>query len=69
MAGDASLTKAVDTAWAVYRATRSGVDEADGTRCLLERHLHERWEAHGSYVEELTGFVIAFLARLPEQEC
>ena len=30
MAGDASLTKAVDTAWAVYRATRSGVDDADG---------------------------------------
>jgi hypothetical protein len=69
MADDSSLTRAVDTAWSIYRATHSGVDAADGRRCLLERHLHRRWEAHGSDVEELTGFGIAFLARLPEQEC
>jgi hypothetical protein len=69
MADDPSLTRAVDTAWSIYRATHSGVDAADGRRCLLERHLYRRWEAHGGDVEELTGFGIAFLARLPEQEC
>jgi hypothetical protein len=69
MADDSSLTRAVDTAWSIYRATHSGVDAADGRRCLLERHLYRRWEAHGGDVEELTGFGIAFLARLPEQEC
>ena len=40
MADDASLTKAVDIAWSVHRATHSGVDDADRRRCLLERHLH-----------------------------
>jgi len=70
MADDSSLTRAVDTAWSIYRATHSGVDAADGRRCLLERHLYRRWEAHGGDVEELTGFGIAFLARrLSEQEC
>ena len=69
MAGDSSLIMAVDTAWSIYRATHTEVDAADGRRCLLERHLHRRWEAPGSDVEELTGFGIAFLARLPEQEC
>ena len=53
MADDSSHTRAVDTAWSIQ----------------LERHLYRRWEAHGSDVEELTGFGIAFLARLPEQEC
>ena len=70
MADDASsLTTAVDTAWSVHRATHSKVDDADGRRCLLERYLHMRREAHGSEVEELTGFGIAYLARLHDQEC
>ena len=69
MADDASLTRAVDIAWSVHRATHSGVDDADRRRCLLERHLRMRREAHGSEVEELTGFGIAYLARLRDQEC
>jgi hypothetical protein len=48
MTNDSSLSRAVDTAWSVYRATRSGVDAADGRRCLLERHLHRRLKAHGA---------------------
>ena len=69
MADDASLTKAVDIAWSVHRATHSGVDDSDRRRSLLERHLRMRREAHGSEVEELTGFGIAYLARLSDQEC
>jgi hypothetical protein len=36
MADDASLTRAVDIAWSVHRATHSGVDDADRRRCLLQ---------------------------------
>jgi hypothetical protein len=48
MTDDSSLSRAVDTAWSVYRATHSGVDAADGRRYLLKRHLHRRWKAHGA---------------------
>jgi hypothetical protein len=69
MADDIPLRKAVDTAWSVYRATHDGVDAADCRRCLLERHLHERWEAREGDVEELASFGLAYLARVPENEC
>ena len=67
MTDGSSLTRAVDTAWSVYRATRPEVDTTDGRRCLLERRLHRRWEAHGSDVEELTGFGIAFSRAFPNR--
>ena len=69
MADEAQLATAIDAAWSVYRATHSGVDDADGRRCLLERQLDRRWEAHGSDAEELTGFGIAYLERLSGEEC
>jgi hypothetical protein len=69
MTDDASLMAAVDTAWSVHRATHTGVDDADRRRCLLERHLRGRKESHGGEFEELTGFGIAYLARIPDQEC
>jgi hypothetical protein len=69
MVDEVPVRKAVDTAWSVYLATHSGVDAADSRRCLLERHLHRRWEAFESDAEELTGFGLAYLERLPEDEC
>jgi hypothetical protein len=45
------------------------VDAADTRPCLLERHLQGRWEARVSDAEELTGFGLAYLERLPEDEC
>jgi hypothetical protein len=63
------VRKAVDTAWFVYRATHDDVDTADSRRCLLERHLHWRWEARESDLEELASFGLAYLARLPKDEC
>ena len=64
-----ALQTAVDTAWSIFCATHDGVDAADGRRCLLERHLHGRWEAREGEVEELASFGLAYLARLPEDEC
>ena len=69
MVDEAPLRKAVDTAWSVYLATHHGVDSADSCRCLLERHLHGKWEARESDAEELTCFGLAYLERLPEDEC
>jgi hypothetical protein len=69
MADELPLRKAVNTAWSVYRTTHRGVDVADSRRCLLERHLHRRWEASESDAEELTGLGLAYLERLPEDEC
>lgn len=69
MADEVSVKKAVDTAWSVYRATHDGVDVADNRRCLLKRHLHGRSEAREGDVEELASFGLAYLARLPEDEC
>jgi hypothetical protein len=64
-----SLKIAVDTAWSVYRATHFGVHDRDGRRCLLERHLHGRWEAQCGDAEDLTAFGIAYLTQLPAEEC
>jgi hypothetical protein len=69
MVGEAALRRAVDTAWSLYRAKHRDVDAADSRRCLLQRHLQGRWEARVSEVEELTGFGLAYLDRLPKDEC
>ena len=69
MADRALLRAGIDTAWCVYRATHSGVHDGDHRRCLLERHLQGRWDAHSGDAEELTGFGIAYLARLAGEEC
>jgi hypothetical protein len=61
--------RAINTAWSVYLATHDGVDAADSRRCLLERHLRTRWQAFQSDAEELTGLGLAYLERLPEDEC
>lgn len=68
MALDA-LRSAVETAWTIYRATHDGIDAADDRRCLLERHLSGRPEARDGDVEELANFGLAYLARLPADEC
>ena len=69
MVDEVPLRRAVAAAWSVYRATHRDVDAADGRRCLLERHLHWKWEARESDAEELTCLGIAYLERLPEDEC
>jgi hypothetical protein len=63
------LRTAVETAWSIFCATRDSVDAADSRRCLLERHLQGRCEVRKEEVEELTSFGLAYLARLPEDEC
>jgi hypothetical protein len=60
---------AVDTAWSIYLAKHRNVDAADSRRCLRERHLQSRRETRESHVEELTGFGIAYLELLPEDQC
>ncbi|MCK1742321.1 hypothetical protein IVA80_15970 [Bradyrhizobium sp. 139] len=69
MVDDVPLRTAVDTAWSVFLAKHRDVDAADSRRCLLERHLHGRWEAQASDAEELTCLGLAYLERLPEDEC
>ncbi|GIQ75423.1 hypothetical protein ACE103_05720 [Bradyrhizobium sp. ma5] len=69
MVDDIPLRKAVDTVWSLYRASHRDIDAADSRRCLLERHLKGRWEAGVNEVDELTGFGLAYLDRLPENEC
>ena len=69
MVDDVTLRTAVETAWSVFCATHDGVDAADSRRCLLERHLQGRLEAREEEVEELASFGLAYLARLPEDEC
>jgi hypothetical protein len=69
MVDDVALRTAVETAWSVFCATHDGVDAADSRRCLLERHLQGRLEAREEEVEELASFGLAYLARLPEDEC
>ena len=63
------LRTAVDIAWSMYRATHARVGDADSRRCLLERHLHGRWEAREGEIEELASFGLAYLAQLSEEEC
>jgi hypothetical protein len=65
MVDEVVLKNATETAWSVYRARHPEVDAHDSRRCLLERHLHRRSEARESDTEELAGFGIAYLQRLP----
>jgi hypothetical protein len=69
MVDEALRRRAVDTVWSLHRAKHRDVDAADSRRCLLRRHLQGRWEARVSEVEELTGFGLAYLNRLPKDEC
>ena len=67
MADEDLLRQAVDTAWSVYRATHNEVHGSDERRCLLERHLQQRWKAGENDTEVLTaGWLISndFLVRL-----
>ena len=69
MVDDVPLRTAVHAVWSFYLAKHRDVDDADSRRCLPERHLQGRWEARVSDAEELTGFGLAYLERLPEDEC
>ena len=69
MVDEIVLKNATETAWTVYRAQRPDVDAHDSRRCLLERHLQRRWEERESDTEELASFGIAYLHRLPRDEC
>lgn len=69
MVDDATLKNATETAWRVFRARHPDVDAFDSRRCLLERHLHRRWEERESDAEELASLGIAYLHRLPQDEC
>jgi len=69
MADNVPLRHAVDTAWSVYLAKHRDVDAADYRRCLLERHLHRTWEARVNDPDELTGFGLAYLERLADDQC
>jgi hypothetical protein len=64
MADEDLLRQAVDTAWSVYRATHNEVHGSDERRCLLERHLQQRWKAGENDAEELTCAGLAYLERL-----
>ena len=64
-----SLRTAVDAVWSVYRAKHRGVHAANSRLCLLELHLQRRREARESDTQELTGFGICYLERLPDDEC
>jgi hypothetical protein len=69
MVEDVPQRTAVHTVWSLYLAKHRDVDASDTRRCLLERHLQGRSEARVSDAEELTGFGLAYLERLPEDEC
>ena len=53
----------------VYRAKHRGILAADSRLCLLERHLQRRREARENDTQELTGFGICYLERVPGDEC
>lgn len=69
MVDTVTLRTAVETAWSIFCATHDGVDVADSRRRLLERHLQGRCEAREEEVDELASFGLAYLARLPADEC
>jgi len=68
MVDEVAVRMAAETAWTVYRATHPDVG-AQGRRCMLERHLQGRWEAREGDAEELASFGLAYLHRLPTDEC
>jgi hypothetical protein len=67
MVDDVAVRRAADMAWTVYRARRPDIDFHDSRRCLLERHLQRRGEERQSDFEELAGFGIAYLQRIPDE--
>ncbi|MCP3401891.1 MULTISPECIES: hypothetical protein [unclassified Bradyrhizobium] len=69
MVDEVVLKNATETAWTVYRARHPEVGACDSRRCLLQRHLHRRWEERESDTEELASFGIAYLHQLPRDEC
>lgn len=69
MVDEVAVRRAAETAWKVHRAMHHDVDAQDIRRCLLERHLHKRSEERESDPEELASFGVAYLHRLPEDEC
>ena len=66
MAEEDLLRQAVDTAWSISRAAHD-VHESDERRCLLERHLQQRWKAGEHDPEELTCAGLIFLERILSQ--
>ena len=64
MADEYLLRQAVDRAWTLYRAAHNDVHESDDRRCLLERHLRQRWQARENDPEELTCAGLAYLERV-----
>jgi len=69
MVDDVPLRTAVHTVWSLYLAKHRDVDASNPRRCLLERHLNGRSGVRESDTEELTGLGIAYLQRLPRDEC
>ena len=69
MVDTVTLRTAVETAWSIFCATHDGVDIADSRRSLREHHLQGRCEAREEEVDELASFGLAYLARLPDDEC
>jgi len=69
MVDDVVLKMAAETAWTVYRSRHPDIDSRDDRRCLLQRHLQRRWEERRSDSEELASLGIAYLDRLPDEEC
>ncbi|QOZ28551.1 hypothetical protein [Bradyrhizobium sp. CCBAU 51753] len=69
MVDNVPVKNVVDTVWCLFRAKHRDVDDADSRRYLLERYLQGKWEAHVSEADELTGFGLAYLDRLPKDEC
>ena len=49
---------------ALYRAAHNDVHESDERRCLLERHLRQRWQSQENDPEELTCAGLAYLERV-----
>ncbi|WP_027577131.1 hypothetical protein [Bradyrhizobium sp. WSM1743] len=69
MADEVAVRRAGETAWTVYQAMHPDVGAQDSRRCLLECHLQGRWEAREGDPEELASFGLAYLHRLPADEC
>jgi hypothetical protein len=66
---DIVLRTAANTVWSLYLAKHPRINPASSCRCLLERHLRGRWQARVCDAEDLTGFGLAYLEQLPEDEC
>ena len=69
MVDEVVLKIAADTAWTMYRSKHPDVDSQDDRRCLLGRYLQKRLEERRSASDELASFGIAYLDRLPRDEC